>query len=108
MSSDVVLVLTTVPEGDSGEALAAALVEERLAACVNLQGPMMSFYRWQGVVERAIERQVVIKTTRHRVEAVKAKVAELHSYALPELVVLSIGDGSAEYLEWVRTETRSI
>lgn len=104
METDLVLVLTTVPDDDRGESLARALVDERLAACVNLHAPMVSIYRWKGRVERDTERQVVIKTTRARLPEVKARVAALHSYELPELLVLPIA-GDAAYGEWVSAET---
>jgi periplasmic divalent cation tolerance protein len=103
--TDVVLVLTTVPIGDRGDAIARALVDERLAACVNLLGPMTSFYRWHGAVERDVERQLIIKTTRGRVAAIQARLIALHSYELPEFVVLPLSDGGPAYLEWVRNET---
>lgn len=103
--TDVVLVLTTVPVGDRGEVIARALVDERLAACVGVLGPMTSFYRWHGAVEREVERQLIIKTTRGRVAAIQARLVELHSYDLPEFVVLPVSDGGPAYLDWVRTET---
>jgi periplasmic divalent cation tolerance protein len=104
--TDIVLILTTAPQGDQGEAIARTLVDERLAACVNVLSPMTSWYRWRGVVERAAESQIVIKTSRDRVPAVRARLAELHSYELPELIVIDIIDGSPQYLEWVKGETR--
>ena len=66
----------------------------------------MSFYRWKDIVECDTERQVVIKTTRERVAALRARLRELHSYELPELVVLTVDDGSDEYLKWVIEQTR--
>lgn len=104
--TDVVLILTTVPEGDLGDAIARKLVEGRLAACVNVWAPMTSVYRWRGAVEREIERQIVIKTTRERVPAVQACIAELHSYEVPEFVVLAVADGSTAYLAWIQSETQ--
>jgi periplasmic divalent cation tolerance protein len=103
--ADIVIVLTTAPDDDRAESWARTLVEERLAACVNVHGPMVSFYRWKGIVERDTERQVVIKTTRERVAALRVRLAELHSYDLPEFVVLSVLDGSEEYLKWVGDQT---
>jgi periplasmic divalent cation tolerance protein len=103
--TDVVLVLTTVPVGERGEAIARALVDERLAACVNVLAPMTSFYRWHGAVERDVERQLIIKTTRDHVSAIQARLVELHCYELPELVVLPVSEGGSAYLEWVRNET---
>ena len=105
-ANDVVIVLTTAPNDDRAEAWARTLVEERLAACVNLHGAMTSFYRWKGIVERDAERQVVSKTTRERVATLQARLRELHSYELPEFVVLTVDDGSDEYLKWVAEQTR--
>jgi periplasmic divalent cation tolerance protein len=96
-----VIVLTTVADDALAEDLARVLVEERLAACVNLHPPMTSIYRWKGAVERAAERQMVIKTTDEHVEALKARLKALSSYDLPELLVLSVDGGSAEYLNWI-------
>lgn len=102
--TDVVLILTTVPADDRGEVIARTLVDERLAACVNLLAPMTSFYRWEGTVERDVERQLIVKTTRDRVLAIQERLAQLHSYELPEFVVLPVSDGSTGYLEWVRNQ----
>jgi len=104
--ADVVIVLTTVPDDDRAEIWARTLVEERLAACVNVHGPMLSFYRWKGIIERDAERQMVIKTTRERVAALRVRLGELHSYDLPEFVVLEVADGSEGYLRWVAEQTR--
>jgi len=100
--TDIVLILTTVPDDERAESLARALIDERLAACVNLHAPMSSIYRWQGQVERATERQLVIKTTRDRVAAVDARLRQLHSYELPEFIVVSAAGGGDAYLQWVR------
>ena len=102
--TDVVIVLTTVPEGDLGDTIARRLIEERVAACVNVCAPMTSLYRWRGAVERETERQLVIKTTREHVPAVQACIAELHSYELPEFIVLAVADGSTAYLDWLQGE----
>jgi periplasmic divalent cation tolerance protein len=104
--TEIVLVLTTVPAGDQGEAIARALVDERLAACVNVHGPMTSFYRWQGAVVRDAERQLVIKTTSARVPGVLARLRELHTYELPELVVMPVAEGSTAYIDWVSESVR--
>ena len=103
--TDVVIVLTTVPEGDLGDTIARRLIEQRVAACVNVCAPMTSLYRWRGAVERETERQLVIKTTRKHIPEVQACIAELHSYELPEFIVLAVADGSTEYLDWVGRET---
>ena len=103
--SDVVVVLTTVPTGGKGQEIAQTLVEERLAACVNVLAPMTSTYRWRGAVERESEHQVIIKTTLNRVPAVQTRLATLHPYEVPEFLVLSVADSSAAYFEWVVNET---
>jgi len=90
-----------MPDDDRADALARTLVDERLAACVNVHAPMMSTYRWKGAVERDAERQIVIKTPRARRAAVEARVRELHPYDLPEFVVLDAAAGEA-YAAWVR------
>lgn len=104
--SDYVLVLTTVEDEEQSNRLATTLVEERLAACVNAIGPIRSVYRWQGAVERAEERQLVIKTRADCAEAVLARIKALHPYELPELLVIQILKGSAEYLQWIDEATR--
>jgi periplasmic divalent cation tolerance protein len=98
---NAVVVLTTVPAADKGEEIARALVEERLAACVNVLPPMTSVYRWRNAVERESECQVIIKTCRARIPALQARLAALHPYELPEFIVLTVADGSAGYLQWI-------
>lgn len=100
-ASAVCLVLTTWPAGPSVEALARALVGARLAACVHVHEPGRSFYRWQGAVEEAAERQLVIKTTRARVAALEARLREAHPYDVPELLVCDV-EGSRDYSAWIR------
>jgi len=104
---DLVIVLTTMPDDARADEVARTLVEERLAACVNVHGPMMSTYRWKGTVERDAERQLVIKTSRDRVAAIEARLRLLHPYELPELVVIGVEGGSDAYLRWIHDETRS-
>ena len=104
---DVVIVLSTWPASADPAAFATTLVEERLAACVNLLPEMDSVYRWQGTVERERERQMIIKTTCERLEALKQRVAALHPYEVPELLVLPVEGGARAYLEWVRESTAS-
>jgi periplasmic divalent cation tolerance protein len=105
--SRVVLVLTTVPEGSLGEEIASVLVGERLAACVSVCASMTSLYRWKDAVQRDIECQLVIKTTDDRVAAVQERVTQLHSYELPEFLVLETTGGSDAYLNWVAESARS-
>jgi periplasmic divalent cation tolerance protein len=103
--TDLVIVLTTMPDDDRADELARALVDERLAACVNVLGPMSSTYRWRQTVEHEAERQLVIKTTRHRVPALKQRIRELHPYELPELIVIPVEDGLEAYLQWIVEQT---
>ena len=107
MNPEYVLVLTTLPADADSDAFARSLVEERLAACVNLLPLMDSVYRWEGRVERETERQIVIKTARERIVALWDRVRELHPYEVPEFVVLPIIDGNDAYLRWVGESTRS-
>jgi periplasmic divalent cation tolerance protein len=103
--ADFVVVLTTVEtEADAG-ALARTLVEERLAACVNILPAMTSVYRWKGSVEEAREHQLVMKTSAARVGALETRLRELHRYELPELLVLPVMSGSEDYLRWIKENT---
>ncbi len=99
--SDKKIVLTTTGLRQEAEKIAHALVERRLAACVNIVGPIHSVYRWQGKVESAPEHLLLIKTTAALFDAVAKAIRELHSYDLPECIELSIEGGSAEYLAWI-------
>ncbi|MGH9176904.1 MAG: divalent-cation tolerance protein CutA [Vicinamibacterales bacterium] len=95
------IVLTTLPAEADAEALARTLVTERLAACVNILPLMSSIYRWEGKVEQASERQLVIKTAGSSVDRLKARLAALHPYDVPEILVIPIADGGEAYLEWL-------
>ncbi len=99
--TDKKIVLTTVGSREEGQKIARVLVERRLAACVNMVGPVESVYRWKGAVESAPEWLLVIKTTAAAVVALSAAIRELHSYELPECVVLAVEGGGEEYLEWI-------
>jgi periplasmic divalent cation tolerance protein len=103
--NDVVVALTTAPSMDVGAGLARALVDERLAACVNLVPGARSIYRWQGAVHDDAEVMCVIKTQRARVDALRARLVALHPYELPELIVVDAAGGHAPYLAWVIEST---
>lgn len=98
----IVLALTTVGAAADAERLARALVEGRLAACVNVVPGVVSTYRWKGAVERDEEQLLVVKTRADRVDALREALVTLHPYELPELVVLPVEAGHAPYLAWVR------
>lgn len=100
--SDVAIVLTTLGAGADATAFARALVDERLAACVNVIGPVTSIYRWNGKVEQGDEQQLVIKTTLTQLPALEARFRTLHPYEVPEFLVLAAASGSNPYLGWVR------
>jgi periplasmic divalent cation tolerance protein len=102
--TDLAIVLTTIGVGERAEQLARQLVDERLAACVNVHPPMVSVYRWKGAVERDTECQMVIKTTRDRLGALEARLREIHPYELPEVVVLAVESGNDAYLRWVKEQ----
>ena len=103
--SRVVIVLTTLPaEADAG-AFGEVLVHERLAACVSIGAEVTSVYAWKGAVERARERQLIVKTVMANVSRIKARLETLHPYDVPELLVLAADDGSEAYLAWVREST---
>ncbi len=82
--------------------LANALIERRLAACVNILPPVKSIYRWRGEVQSATEYLLLIKTTEERFDALREAVVEMHSYETPELIGVPIADGSEKYLAWLR------
>lgn len=101
MSFEPVQVTLTVPSRDAADRIARALVEERLAACVQVQGPIASTYRWEGAVEQAEEWYCHVKTTRARLDQVTARILELHSYVTPEIVAVPLIGGLPAYLQWI-------
>ena len=103
MDADLVLILTTLGVDVDADAFARTLVEERLAACVNVGPPMTSWYRWKGGIDSATERQLVIKTTIARMTALEGRMRQLHPYELPEFLVVPTMGGSDAYLGWART-----
>jgi len=99
---DVRIALTTIGSEADAIALAKTLVEERLAACVNVLPPMISIYRWKGSVEHDKEHQIVIKTTADRLAALEARLRQLHPYELPVFLVVDPAGGGSTYLAWVK------
>jgi len=104
---EILLVLTTLPDQTTAETLASALVENRLAACVNILQPCRSIYRWQGTVETADEVPLLIKTTEARYPALEAAIRARHPYEIPEIIALPISLGLPGYLAWVAAESQS-
>ena len=99
--TDARLILVTTSPRAEAKRIAQALVEEKLAACVNLIGGVHSVYRWNEAVETADEVLLLIKTIAAKVEAVRTRVHQLHSYELPEFLVLDVTGGSSAYLDWI-------
>lgn len=100
-----IVVLVTVPNEDMAATIAKALVEARLAACANLIKGIRSIYTWQGKVEDEQEVLMIIKTQMKLFDGLKAKVKEIHSYEVPEIIALPIAAGSEDYLNWLRRST---
>lgn len=99
--ADCWIALTTLSNREQAGQLAEALVAERLAACVNVLGPVASIYRWEGRVARDEEVLLLIKTTEAGVAPLKTRVLELHPYDTPEFLAFEVGAGSSGYLDWV-------
>lgn len=99
--TDKRIVLTTCASQEEAEKIAHYLVENRMAACVNILPRIQSIYRWQGKVDSAAEWLLLVKTTLERFPQVRAAIRTLHSYELPECVAIAIEDGSPSYLEWI-------
>jgi periplasmic divalent cation tolerance protein len=100
------LILSTADSQPEARKLAHALIEKKLAACVNIIPQIESIYRWQGKVESAQEWLLVVKTTARRAKAVERAIKELHSYDVPECIVVNIEGGSPEYLQWLEAQVR--
>jgi periplasmic divalent cation tolerance protein len=104
--TDTRLILVTASPRAEAKRIAHALVEEHLAACVNLISEVHSVYRWNEAIETADEVLLLIKTQQEKVDAVRTRVHELHSYELPEFLVLDVADGSDAYLAWIAASVR--
>jgi periplasmic divalent cation tolerance protein len=106
--TDKIVVLVTCGSKKEARKIAQALVQRRLAACVQEIGvPVRSMYRWKGRVESANEVLLLIKTSRKRFSAVSTLVKKLHSYEVPEIIAFNIADGSREYLDWITSNVRA-
>ncbi|MEO7136017.1 MAG: divalent-cation tolerance protein CutA [Vicinamibacterales bacterium] len=106
MEHAISLVLTTFPADKDADAFARTLVDERLAACVNVLPVMRSIYSWQGATERAEERQLVIKTSTDRLRDLERRIHELHPYEVPEFIALPVETAAPGYRSWIFESTR--
>jgi len=104
--TDPRIVLTTCGSLEEARHIARALVEQQLAACVNIVPQVESIYRWKGEVESSTEVLLVIKTTAGAFERLQAVLAKLHSYEVPECLELTVTDGSKAYLDWIGASVR--
>ena len=102
--TDAIVILCTCSSQDEAVRIAEALVDARLAACVNILPQIQSTYRWEGKIERANEVLLLIKTTQDRFPSLQQRIAEQHSYEVPEIIALPIMDGSDKYLGWLREQ----
>jgi periplasmic divalent cation tolerance protein len=105
--TDKIVVFSTCASGDEAERLARRLVDERLAACVNVISPVRSFYRWKGAVEDSAEWLLIIKSSRSLFGSLREVLESAHSYEVPEVVAIPIVDGSPNYLSWIDQELRA-
>ena len=103
--TDARVVLTTTDSQHEASRIATELVERRLAACVNIIPQIESIYRWEGKVERASEWLLIIKTEANVFDRLREAIHELHSYDVPECIMLEIADGSQPYLKWIKDNT---
>src|SRR5579884_4032914 len=104
--SDALEVHVTMPNGETARSIGRTLVEERLAACVNVVPGVVSIYSWKGALHEDEEVLCLIKTSPDRFDRLRARVVDLHPYDLPEVMAFAVDDGSREYLDWVQATTR--
>ncbi len=107
MESEYLVVLITAPDVDTGQRLGRLLVEQRLAACVNLLPGIRSFYRWDGALQEDAEVLLIAKTQRERFERMKQVAGSVHPYQVPEIIALPLVAGSEAYLRWVEESLRA-
>jgi len=104
--TDKIVVLSTCASEEEAEALARSMVEQRLAACVNVIPRMRSYYRWKGALESAEECLLLIKSSRDRFHELMAALEKAHSYEIPEVLALQVVDGADNYLNWIDVSLR--
>ncbi|MCM2579402.1 divalent-cation tolerance protein CutA [Streptomyces meridianus] len=105
MHAEHLTVLTTTDSAEKAETLARGAVEDRVAACAQISGPVTSVYRWEGAIETAPEWQVLLKTAASQYEHLEAYIRSVHDYDTPEIIATPVVRGGADYLAWVTAET---
>ena len=105
MRDAAIIVLTSVPDGVVASALAKALLDDRLAACVNIGGPVRSIYHWRGRIETGHEVPVAIKTLAALYSSVEQAIRKIHPYDTPEIIAIPVVHGDERYLDWITAET---
>ena len=105
--SGCIVVLSTVPDAETGRKIARGVLEKRLAACVNISGPLESHYWWEGKIQQEPEHLLIFKTREELFPALEEAVRSLHPYDVPEIIALPVGQGSPAYLGWIGSETHS-
>jgi periplasmic divalent cation tolerance protein len=106
--TSIQLILCTCPDNQVAEQLATSLVEQRLAACINIVPGLTSIYRWQGKLEKGTEVLLLIKTTREYYTAVETAIRQQHPYELPEIIAVTLDEGSSDYLRWLTTSLEDV
>ncbi len=102
---EALIVYITAPNEEEGAKMARALVEERLAGCVNIVKSIRSIYPWKGNIEDATETLLIVKTQKRLFESLENRVRELHSYKVPEIIAVTVVEGSNDYLKWLKEVT---
>ena len=102
---EALVIYITAPNEEEGARIARALVEERLAGCVNIVKPIRSIYRWNENIEDDAEVLMIVKTQKRLFESLENRVRELHSYTVPEIIAVPVVEGSGDYLKWLEKVT---
>jgi len=103
---EYIQVFTTIDNNENAEKIAKTLVEERLAACVQIIGPITSFYWWKNKLEKSEEWLCIIKSRKSIYNKLEKRIREVHTYEVPEIIAMPITYGYSEYLNWIRDETK--
>jgi periplasmic divalent cation tolerance protein len=101
MPEETIVVFSTFPDAETARRIGATIVEEKLAACVNLIPQVESIYRWKGVIETATEVMALIKSTTWKYQLLEARIRELHPYEVPEIISIRLDSGHLEYIRWI-------